>query len=121
MEDAAVTESTEGAKAVTPGRPADYQQRLDKFAREINNPEMVKAYAEQFCRSMGLTTEQYEKATGIKAEDFVHQQTMYLANAVNTMLPRLLPPMMRWLVETAYPGFGAMYEAARKQQENPNK
>jgi hypothetical protein len=95
----------------TPEQKAAYQENLKKFAKEITDPEMATAYAKSWCAAQGVD---YEKAVkgGFKPEQFVEEQTIYAANLVNTILPRLLPSMMSQAVEAVFPGFGKMYEGA---------
>jgi hypothetical protein len=102
--------ATEQSKP-TPEQRAEYVERLSRFAKEVNDPEMSLQYAKDWCAFQGVN---YEKAVreGFKPEEFVHRQTMYAANLVNTILPRLLPSMMAQVVEQVFPGFGQMYEGA---------
>jgi hypothetical protein len=104
------TESVEQSKP-TPEQRAAYQENLAKFAKEITDPEQATAYAKDWCAAQGVD---YEKAVknGFKPDEFVHKQTMYAANLVNTILPRLLPAFLKAAVEANFPGFDKMYEGA---------
>ena len=107
------TETVEQSKP-TPEQRAAYQENLAKFAKEITDPEMATQYAKEWCSAQGVD---YDKAVknGFKPDEFVHKQTMYAANLVNTILPRLLPAFLKAAVESNYPGFGGMYEGALNQ------
>jgi hypothetical protein len=101
----------EAAKPATPEQRAAYIENLRKFSKEVTEPEMATSYAKSWCKSQGVD---YEKAVkgGFNPEEFVQEQTMYAANLVNTILPRLMPSFLSAAVEAVFPGFGKMYEGA---------
>jgi len=96
----------------TPEERAAYQVRLRNFAKEITDPEQATAYAKSWCESQGVKYEDVVKSGNFKAEQFVEEQTMYAANLVNTILPRLLPAFIESAIEARYPTFTGMYENA---------
>jgi hypothetical protein len=101
----------EAAKPATPEQRAAYIENLRKFSKEVTEPEMAVSYAKSYCKSQGVDYEKAVKA-GFNPEEFVQEQTMYAANLVNTILPRLMPSFLSAAVEAVFPGFGKMYEGA---------